>query len=318
MNNNLLDLRFWLLQNLASTSHLSEIYKTFAGVSFLLYAFLSIKTLFLNSKKSRSRIQERINSNIVFLISTSVFIISCRWPALLSSQLNPDESFFITGAMKLIKNPFFWRSVDGLTAGPLDFYPLAIFPFLGLQIEYASARIIGLILIITAVLMVYLTLNTLYQGSSIVRLSIMPLVLSVAFMKSPDYVHYTSEHVAIALMSVAQFLIFQYYSRGNIQKNSLLTIFFTGLLLGMVPYAKLQAIPIMAVMILIFIHIMWQKKNHQNAFLNNVKAFSLGILSFSLLIFVYLVSFELLEHFFRRYILTNLIYSVSLAEEVQY
>src|SRR3954466_15833933 len=52
-------------------------------------------------------------------------LICFRWPMLwVRHELNVDESQLIAGAITLRHDPVFWRSVDGGTAGPIDFYPL--------------------------------------------------------------------------------------------------------------------------------------------------------------------------------------------------
>ena len=53
------------------------------------------------------------------------FLLAWRWPFLLSAEeYNPDESQFIAGAITLAQDPVFFRSVDGTTSGPLNFYAL--------------------------------------------------------------------------------------------------------------------------------------------------------------------------------------------------
>ena len=52
-----------------------------------------------------------------------LFLLAWRWPFLLqASEYNPDESQLLAGALTLTRDPVFWRSVDGTTSGPLNFY----------------------------------------------------------------------------------------------------------------------------------------------------------------------------------------------------
>jgi hypothetical protein len=52
-------------------------------------------------------------------------LIAGRWPAwFVPQELNPDESQFIAGAITLCHDPLFWRSVDGPTSGPVNYYAL--------------------------------------------------------------------------------------------------------------------------------------------------------------------------------------------------
>lgn len=64
-------------------------------------------------------------------------LLAWRWPFLLFiDELNTDESQFIAGALTLAHDPVFWRSVDGMTAGPLVFYALLPWTWLGVPLGY--------------------------------------------------------------------------------------------------------------------------------------------------------------------------------------
>ena len=61
-----------------------------------------------------------------------LFLFAWRWPFLLvASEFNPDESQLIAGTITLAHDPVFWRSVDGTTSGPLNFYVLLPVHWLG-------------------------------------------------------------------------------------------------------------------------------------------------------------------------------------------
>src|SRR5688572_6555404 len=52
-------------------------------------------------------------------------LLCFRWELILAPfEFNPDEAQLIAGALTLRHDPVFWRSVDGLTAGPFVFIPL--------------------------------------------------------------------------------------------------------------------------------------------------------------------------------------------------
>src|SRR5882757_8822920 len=77
-----------------------------------------------------------------------LFLLAWRWPFLLvAREFNPDESQLIAGALTLTRDPVFWRSVDGNTAGPFDFYALLPLHWLGLPLDYFTARLTGLLII---------------------------------------------------------------------------------------------------------------------------------------------------------------------------
>jgi hypothetical protein len=187
MTNNSIDLRWWLLSNLVSIESLQNLYKLLVIFTYIAFIFLALSPLILGRNRT-SNIQQLLLSNPIFAVSIVAFILAARWPGFLPPVLNPDEAQFTAGAMKLLKDPIFWRAVDGGSTRPLNVYPLTLPAFLGLRIEYASVRVIGLIFMVTAIICVYYAFS---------RLATIPVVTTVALMTFFDYVHYSSEHFSI-------------------------------------------------------------------------------------------------------------------------
>jgi hypothetical protein len=209
-------------------------------------------------KKQKLLINSRVGSlvfafsgsDIVFALIIFSLVMIARIPSFLPPMLNPDEVNCIVGANKLLKDMVFWRSVDGTTSGPLNFYPLMIAHLFDLKIEYATARIIGAILVIGSLLCLYFALKIIYN-KKIARISLIPTTLSFAGMNYFDYIHYTSELPSVFLLSLSLLLIVYFCKReGNC---SFIEIFSLGLLLGIIPYAKLQSLPIIFCLFIIFL-----------------------------------------------------------------
>ena len=135
----------------------------------------------------------------------------------------------------------------------------------------------------------------------------MPVVTTIACMTFDDYVHYTSEHVSIAILSVALLMLCKLYFNGLIFNKR--SIFFLGFIMGLVPFAKLQAVPIALSISLITLHILWIRRNSIAQFLRNFYAFLLGSVLFPLLTMLYIFVFSLQDVFWRSYILHNLYYA---------
>jgi hypothetical protein len=72
-----------------------------------------------------------------------------------------------------------------------------------------------------------------------------------------DYVHYTSEHFSVAILSVALLIVCKYYAGNSSNPNHL--IFALGFILGTTPFAKMQSVPIAFSIACIFLHILWLK-----------------------------------------------------------
>ncbi|GAB3911014.1 hypothetical protein GCM10028803_51470 [Larkinella knui] len=178
----------------------------------------------------------------LFLIIALGSVVFMRLPVVVFNQeLNPDESQIIAQGLTLSIDPVFWRSVDGTTGGPLDSYLLIIPSWLGLSFDYISARITGLILIISSLWLLFQTLKR-WFGEEVARWALMPSLILLAMTQNGDLVHYSSEHLPIFLLSLL------YYGYARLQQEPIPAqsqIFLVGLVAGMVPFGKLQAVPMM-------------------------------------------------------------------------
>ena len=308
-----IDLRWLLLNKLAGVDHLQGLYKLSVIVLFLIFLLLALSPIII-SRFRKSKFKSLLLSDTTFIFSIIAFILASRWPCFLPPELNVDESTLIAGAMKLLKDPVFWRSVDGGTTGPLNIYSLLISSLLGLRLEYASARMVGLFLIIISSVCLFYSLRYIY-GNVTARLSVIPVVTTIAFMTFWDYVHYTSEHVSIAIISVALLMLCKLYSNNLIFNKR--SIFFLGFIIGLVPFAKLQAVPIALSIALITLHILWVRRHSIAQFLRNFYAFLLGSVLFPALTMLYIIVFSLQDVFWRSYILQNLYYTSSFKDSAR-
>lgn len=164
-----------------------------------------------------------------------------RWPTLyVTREYNPDESFLIPGAMSLRHDFVFWRSVDGMTSGPLNFYALLPTGWLAGGDSYFSARLTALLLLAGALLFVHQIIAA-YFGPTVARIATLPALCFEALTLNPEFLHYSTELLPVFLLTAAFYL-------SAVPPSFLLRSgwrsFAIGLLLGAVPFAKLQAAPI--------------------------------------------------------------------------
>jgi hypothetical protein len=176
-----------------------------------------------------------------WLAAIALLLTVGRWPTLgFPYALNPDESQLLAGAQTLRWDPVFWRSVNGMTSGPLNFY--ALWP-LGTLLggdSYLTARVTALVLLIGALGAAHLTVSHRF-GARAARLGGLPTVLFLAFTAHPDFTHYSSELLSMALIAVAiAWAAACVWERQSSPWRDLAT----GVLLGAVPFAKPQAAPI--------------------------------------------------------------------------
>ncbi|MBC7367401.1 MAG: hypothetical protein H7343_11430 [Undibacterium sp.] len=166
-------------------------------------------------------------------------LLAFRWPLLwVPHQQNPDESQLIAGAITLRYDPVFWRSVDGGTAGPLDFYPLLPAAWGDGIASYPIARLIGLATVLGTILFAGEALNLLVR-LTVARAVVLPAVAFHALTTHPDFTHYSTELMPSLLLAAAGWLIAR-----QVQSPSSARLWLIALLLGAAPWAKPQAMPL--------------------------------------------------------------------------
>lgn len=179
----------------------------------------------------------------LFLPATFILLFFLRLPSIwFNNEINPDESQMITQAMTLAQDPVYFRSVDGTTGGPLDSYFLIIPHWFGLPFDFITAHLFAYGLI---VFFLWLTFRTarLWFGAQAAQLALLPLVFLLGLTQNGDFLHYNSELVAIVLLAGAAYL----FAKQTATASTGPSLFLLGLLLGMVPFGKLQGVPLAAV-----------------------------------------------------------------------
>ena len=174
---------------------------------------------------------------------TAGVLLCFRWPLFwLPHELYPDESQMIAGAITLRYDPVFWRSVDGGTAGPLDYYPLLPAAFVSGTTCYAVARLTAAAMIWGGLVAIGESLAWV-TSRAVARVAVLPLLAFEAFTTSAEFVHYSTELMPGLLLVMAFYVLTRQSVRPSV-KN----IWLAALLLGAVPFAKLQAGPIAGVL----------------------------------------------------------------------
>lgn len=169
-------------------------------------------------------------------------LVAFRWPLLfVVHEFNPDESQFIAGAHTLAHDPVFWRAVDGGTAGPLAFFALWPVSLITGSFDYFSARLTGLLLL-GATLWFAEAAVALVFGRFVARLAVLPTLCFYALSHHVAFVHYSSETFVMSLLAASAWLGLRLVTRGGGSAAWCLL----GGLLGAVPFAKLQGLPLVA------------------------------------------------------------------------
>jgi hypothetical protein len=245
-------------------------------------------------------------NELFFALLVLGVLLAWRWPFLLSAdEYNPDESQLIAGAITLRVDPVPWRSVDGFTSGPLNFYPLLLPGLLGLPMDYFMARLVGLLLIWTALLACYRLFRSWY-GPALARVGIIPALAFFSTVTDWDFIHYSSEHLSLFLVALSACCLLR--ARPNPadrERWQLVGCFIAGLL----PWAKLQSAPLAATLVAIAFLAVWRdptipRPARTRAVLARLGA--AGIPTVAILLVIFLSGQT--PHFFRSYVLQNFNY----------
>ncbi len=163
-----------------------------------------------------------------------------RWPAaLFPREFNADEGLLLAGAHTLTGDPVFWRSVNGGTAGPLDFFALWPAGWLCGWDSYLPARITADALLVVAFVLAHQCM-ALALGRPAARVASLATACFTALTFAPDFLHYSTELVPVALLAGTAYAATRRWVLGGGAAWNVLG----GLLLGAVPLAKLQPVPL--------------------------------------------------------------------------
>jgi hypothetical protein len=175
---------------------------------------------------------------ILFATSSVAFLILLRAPSVFYNiSMNPDESQMLASAKKFSTDMNTWRSVDPNSGGPLDSLLLTWPLLLGQWPSFATARLTSCVLLAGAWLAVF-TLPG--RTPSSIRLAVPAgLVLLIATIDHSDYLHYSSEILPLAALAFAFALIVRMPGRQPTKVQAIST----ALILGAIPFAKMQAVP---------------------------------------------------------------------------
>lgn len=246
-------------------------------------------------------------SEVLYLSLIGTLVILMRLPIVLyNRELNPDESQNISHAITLKQNLVYWQSVDGTTIGPLDQYSLLLPKYLfNLPFDYTSARLIGLLCILTSIFLLYLSLKNFFNTNT-ARITLLPLIALWAFTEDEGLVHYTSEHIPIALMTTVLWL---YSSLYRSKKTSSTILFAIGLLIGMIPFGKLQAVPPTAILFIFSCWKVWENEHHNlKQTFKRLLPLCIATLCFPLFVWLCAFHYEVFDDFITFYIKANAAY----------
>jgi hypothetical protein len=243
------------------------------------------------------------------LLATAATVLLWRWPSLGLGHQNIDEDVLMFGMGRLNLDPVYWRSMTGSTSGPLNFYvPLLIHRVLGLPPDYASVRLVATGLILVELGLFYFAARCLC-GPRSAAVAIVPLALFHATATTSDYVHHSSELVSIALLSGALLIMARLWHASRVEA-CYGRFLLAGMVLGLLPYAKLQSAP-MGVYLALCAAAMavWRGRPGARRGLLRLVCLGSGGIAATGIVLLYVWSFGLKEEFWGCYVVSNLSFS---------
>jgi hypothetical protein len=249
----------------------------------------------------------RSRSDWFFGACCFLVVVSAGWPFFGLQELNSDEAFNLIGALTLLKDPIYFRNVNGSTHGPLVEYLLAVPGLFGMSVNYASAHLVGFVVLTAVVFLSYLGLRQLFDHTPArlkwVRLAVLPLLFFFACLNYWDFVAVNAEYFALLALSILFcFICFSFRTRARYA--------WVGVATFLVPMAKLQACPIAVAMLAsLFVSDFVFQRRPYKANLRNWAHFGAGLLGCVVLLWVYLLAFGLVDRFYKTFIEGNLLYA---------
>lgn len=245
-------------------------------------------------KTSKSNLLKLLGNSELWGALTTLFLIIARWPAnSLNRYFDVDENLILAGVDRLSIHPIFWRDFDGYSSGPLNYYlPLLVKLIFGIC-DFITLHLLGTVLIGTAL---YLTVKA-SKNSWIAKITAAALAIIIGTAWHNTFHSYATELPSLVIIAGAAILLFQ-TNRTPLQNLGL------GFLLALLPFAKLQGIPIGITMGLIALIQELQNKKWRNTSL-----LILGAILPTTVVVITAVSFGFWDEVFDRYILNNLAYT---------
>ncbi len=168
-------------------------------------------------------------------------LLLLRFPTLALPELNPDESEDIANARTLAIDPRFGLSAEGHTHGPLAILSNLLPRLVGLPVDYASVRLVGVLMVVGACLTLRRLFKLLFDAET-ARLAVTPVVVAMAWLSHWDYLAYNAEH-PLGLFLLCGILATLEASRRS-GPIALGAASLAGLALGSMPLVKLQGAPL--------------------------------------------------------------------------
>uniref|UniRef100_Q029U1 Glycosyltransferase RgtA/B/C/D-like domain-containing protein n=1 Tax=Solibacter usitatus (strain Ellin6076) TaxID=234267 RepID=Q029U1_SOLUE len=183
-----------------------------------------------------------LRSRALFWASVASCLLYWRFPLLLGGASNVDEAEFTVSATKLLVDPVFFRSTNVGTSGPLNILPLLVPTLFGFSPDYATARVIALVIIFLTLFFLHRALSGI-GSDELARAAILPALGFFSLATFPDFVTYSAELVPMLLTALAVLACVRAIREPARSARPLLAL---GFLVSAAFFSKMQSVPILA------------------------------------------------------------------------
>lgn len=189
----------------------------------------------------------------IYLSAGVAFLLVARVPSIFFDIVyNPDEAQLAAHAMQVCEGAFGWGAMDGGSAGPLLSIFLAWPCLVGWDVSFVTSRFTAAVLLCVITVIAFRVCRRLADEPAATLLTL-PLFLFYGAANFFDFVYYSTELLPIALLMGGTLALVEVHRPrpdGCLPRMSWASAGIGFLLLGLVPLAKLQALPIGAVIAL--------------------------------------------------------------------
>lgn len=244
---------------------------------------------------------------IPFLIV--VVLLSRLTSISINSELNPDESQMLAQAMRIGIDPVPWRGMDGTTSGPVNSWALFVLHKLGMPLRHSHAHAVAAAILASLSVLTYATLRQVGSKShAFIGAGLTAFVITLA--QDDNFTHFTSELISAQLMAMALFCC---ALRFRFPMQSIALDCASGLMLGIIPWAKLQSILGAGALAMWLGWQIWRGsffgENFPNKRFKHLIAFGAAFLLPAILMMGVIINFGAVEDFWGSYIQTSMAYS---------
>ncbi len=278
----------------------NELKGLFFPIAFGLFAIFIILNFF-------SFLNKRFYA-VLLLFSLLVLIAVRGYSIFYPFALDSDEGIWLSlvSRSEICSIPF--KCFNASTSGFLNIFLLRVISFLGCDYNYVSLRAFGLfVCIIPTIVIFYFSVKRLFQ----VQVALISTCLLINYYTfgcfranvydSVEHLAYNTEHVVMLFTSALFYLYVRYR-----ENHSMIVIVLSALLIGTIPFIKLQSVPIVLVFFLAFTFPIYRHFKFKGVF-----SFILCCTVPLIIIGLFLLQWNVFDDFWSMYIATNFNYTQS-------